>query len=58
MSNTPQLLTLAEAQQYLGCHRKTLWMWIRDRRVPVIQYGTRKYVPIDAYTLSEQGGVA
>ena len=55
MTDSPRLLSLQEAATYLGCARKTLWAWIRDRRVPVVQYGTRKYVPVDAYTLTERG---
>jgi len=36
-----RLLTVREVASFLGIHEKTIYRWIRSRRLPCVRVGTR-----------------
>jgi excisionase family DNA binding protein len=39
--NPTVLLTIAETAERLGIHQKTVFKWLRERRLGAVRFGTR-----------------
>lgn len=44
----PRLLTVAEVSEATGFERQTIYLWIAQRRFPVVRLGRAVRVPADA----------
>jgi excisionase family DNA binding protein len=44
----PRLLTVAEVSEATGFERQTIYLWIAQRRLPVVRLGRGVRVPADA----------